>query len=257
MKKHIIIPIVCGLLVLVIGILAVTLTTPLSYELNSEKFNKLYNPYGPSGEVIPTPLSEVDWFYMAKNCGKMMNTAYKINPSLSNLKACYRIYSYKHYIYGSFYGYEMPEDFVKNCVFYTKAVYETPYEKLQGNLIYVPIGNNMENQMKLTFGMEYALALYFDGQIKESQALVEELMPLVDTENIPFSYILKDYFYYVNATTSEKSVESWTLEREAEIDRLIKDSGKMTEYYEKHDSFFTNPNLATYVNGAWEEYQDS
>ena len=256
-KKHIVISILCGLLALVIGVLAVTLTTPLSYELNSDKFDKLYNPYGPNGEVVPTPLSDVDWFFMAKNCGKTMNLAYRINPSISNLKACYSIYRYKNYIYGNFYGYDMPDDFVTNCVKYTKAVYETPYEKLQGNITYVPIGNNMENQMKLTFGMEYALALYFDGQVKQSQALVDELMTLVDTENIAFSYTLKDYFYYVNATTADKAVESWVLEKETAVEQLIKDSGKLKAFYEMHDRFFSNPDLTTYVNGDWEEYRES
>lgn len=255
-KKQIIIPIACALLVLVLGFLAITLTTPLSYELHSDRFNKLYKPYGPSGEVMPTPLSEVDWFYMAKNCGNTMNLAYRINPSISNLRACYKTYWYKNYIYGSFYGYDMPDDFVTNCVKYTKAVYETPYVKVQGYITYVPIGNNMENQMKLTFGVEYAFALYFDGHIKESQELIEELMKLVDYENIVFAYTLKDYFYYVNATTTDKEVELWVLEKEASIEQLIKDSGKFGAFYEKHESFFSNPDLAAFVSGAYPEYEE-
>lgn len=254
-KKHIIIPIACGLLVLVIGVLAVFLTTDVSYKLHYEKFSEKYLTYtfyddyrGEQGPTEPT-----DWFYLANNCGKSMNRAYRLNPSFKNLKACRAIYPCRYYTLGKYLGQEAPSDYLEYCLKYSKAMYETPYDstKIKDTLTLV----DQKLYWDFTKTVEYATALYLNSDIPKSKAVAEEAIKLAGNEALIFTEI-KDYFYYVYATTEDEALKAWVLEKEEDVEYLVKYSGKFDYYFEHHEHFFTNPDIDTYFCGEWEEYRD-
>ncbi len=251
-KKHIIIPIACGLLAIVLGLLIVFYTTPVSYEIHSEKFNEIYGATEVGQEFHP---ENADWFYMAKKCGKTMNIAYKINPSGNNLLACGDVYSVFNYKNGIYYSQTAPDDYLDYCVKYSKALYESPNSGAES--FAVPVGFDAEKNHKINYGIRYALALYLKGDIEASKGIAQESIDLIDADCWVTCLTFKDYFYYVYATSQDEALKAWILEKEAYLEQLARDTHKYDGYFEKHESLYTNPDLDTVIRGGWPEYSES
>ena len=254
-KKHIVITLLCGLLALVIGVLVIFSVTPASYKIHYDRFTKMISPYVSSADDSSSvPYSEIDWCYLAKNCGKSMNRVYKINPSTDNLLKCTKVYTSQYYILSKQYNKEIPDDYTSYCAKYWEILYNTPYSEVNEpiNIVSGPVDSL--TAWKLGNGLEYARSLYIDGQVDKSKAVLEELIELIDKEGI-FAGEFKDYLYYVNATTDDESLKAWVLEKESVLEEYYRQ--RDGSFYETHDSYFSNPDLETYYSRDWEEYRES
>ncbi len=254
-KKYYIIPIVAIVLAVLTGLFISLFTTPVlayitenkspSNEIKDEQGYTLYYDYE-------------DWFYTTKKVGKIIRTAYKLNPSMENLDAVCSLYSTDWYIKGTHKGNTPPIDYLKNCVKYAKIYYESEY--VDGEDPYaVPSSSFTDNPIfmfhKMPRGLEYAKALYLDGQTEESQKIFEEVLKGLDTNNMHdcrmFVMLSKGYLYLVYSSTENVTLKQWILETEAELQKLIENEDSTKNYIEKHGFLFSNPDYDTFVRGDW------
>ncbi|MBE6828338.1 MAG: hypothetical protein E7514_07005 [Ruminococcaceae bacterium] len=242
-KKRFAIPLICIAAALCLIILITVFATPLSYYICEMRFADKYTD---------VDTSQVDVFYTAKKCGKIMNLVYKINPSDRNLEVLQSIYSPKMCIYGMYYGQEVPKDYKEKCVYYSKIMYDTPYNEKTMTTV-VPVVPDVQKQWKIANGIEYATALYILGDTAESRNTAEEVISLIDDDTFVMALTIKDYFYYVYATTTDETLKAWVLDKENILTEKGRENEKFGAYFRNHDKPYTNPDLDTYIKGPLPE----
>ncbi|MBO4339452.1 MAG: hypothetical protein J5877_06015 [Clostridia bacterium] len=256
-KRYRLIPVIAIILAFAAGILMTVLTTPVMGYIAENKSPRT-EIYHDDGSIT---YEYKDRFYTAKKVGKLMQTVYKLNPSQENLEMVSGIYSPFTYINGTYKGNTPPADFLKSMVKYQKLVYEKGY--VEGDSTYiVPSNTDIKQLVKLNDGIRYAQALYLNGQIEDSEQLVEHLINEIK-ENSSWSrdnsftgYLsLRDYFYLVYSTAENVTVKKWVLDTEAEIEKQAIKSSKLSEYIERHGYLFSNPDYESYVTNNWPEAQ--
>lgn len=254
--KHVLIAVGCGLLVLVLGLITATLTTPLSYQINAGWFEREYA--GPTDEnSAAKPIDQFDWFGFTEKCGKTMNLAYKINPSQANLDALVDIYSVQRYMRGHYqYAQTAPDGYVQYMVKYNALMYETQPHQVN-RVSYVPLIAGNEQASWLTkWAVDYAMALYIDGQTDKSKEIIETNMRLLTDEEALFAVsYYKEYLYFVFSDTEDASLKRWVLDVEAYFD-LVASRSEKSKGYQKYGTLFTNPDFKDYISYNWPEFQD-
>ena len=252
-KKNKLAVVAISLLVAIILTSVVLLfTTPISAQFYSWKFDSKYAVPGTEDNVV---WSDIDWFYVTRKCGSLMNIVYKINPSVKNLDACSSVYSISHYKYGKYYNNEVPKDYLKNSIKYYEKLYNSEYRDKWNNEYAIPVVSDRQVQWKLGWGVDYAMALYADGQVEKSKEIINECLGLITEEYSVMYWTMKDYFYYAYTTTDDAALKDWIVEKENEINETCKSFEKYKDYFKKHDSIYYNaPSFNDYMEG-WEEYE--
>ncbi|MBE6836212.1 MAG: hypothetical protein E7515_08210 [Ruminococcaceae bacterium] len=237
-------------------------TTPIVAKYYSYKFDKAYNMPTEEGEE-GIDAKDYDWFYVARKCGPLMNLVYKINPSLNNLDACHGVYSISELKYGLYYNKPVPKDYVKYCLKYSEKIYNSEYRDSYSNGLYsitvVPVVPDQQTQWKIGWGIDYAQALFIDGQIEESKKIIEDCISLVgDKEDYAVMYwTMKEYFYYVYASTDDQALKDWIVEKENAITKTCKGMKKFNNFFIRHSEIYSNTeSLDEFFDGQWAEYKD-
>ena len=251
-KKYYLIPIIAIASAVLAGLFITFFTTSLTYYICQ-----------PELELVPrTDGSETyeakDCFYAAKKVGKIVQLAYKLNPCAENLDTLTLIYDPDNYILGKSKNNTPTSDFLKNSVKYTKMYYETEFAEEDG-VYAIPYsmdyGVKLELLPKFSNGVEYAKALYLNGQVEESQKVIEELIKMFSPEYYGTSIgTLKDYLYLAFSSTENVTLKQWVLEKEKEIEKMIMNDSKIMQVIEKRGYLFSNPDYDTYVSHNWPEY---
>ncbi len=249
-RRYIVIPVTALVLALLIGVFVTVFTTPLSaYLCESNDYTEYVKD---DGTVV---IETNDYFYTSKKVGKIMQTAYKLNPSQENLDALVMMYSAKLYIDGKHRGNTPPADYLKNCVKYQKIFYESEYNEEEG-MFAVGCGDMVALLHNVGKGVDYAKALYLDGQIDESKKIMEEVLGMITPDDNVALTLIKDYYYLVYSTTESVTLKQWVLEKEAQLEKFFKGNEKVASFIEKHGFMFSNPDFETYIDIAgWPDFQ--
>jgi len=264
-KKYYLIPIIAIVLAVLAGLFVTFFTTPVLVYLteNSQPHSEIYHDDG------TITYDYDDYFYTVKKTGKIMRFAYKLNPSQENLEALAGLYSTFNYIQGTHKGNTPPPDYLKNCVKYQKLAYELDADEADSTFA-SPVG--MKKVGKFNEALDYAKALYLNGQVEESEIIVEDLYASLEKEQRTvvnneetedrdeyYASLLsfRDYFYLVYSSTENVTVKKWVLNTEALIEKDAKKNEKINHYIGQHGYLFSNPDYDTYVSGKWPESQFS
>ena len=258
-KRYIIIPLATIAFALCLAMFMTFFTTPA------------YSIVTGAGNVMLASTEEgethEDYFRPAKKAGKVLQLSYKISPKYETLETLKSTYNPYFYIIGTYYKQTPPSDFLKNSVKYTKLMCETEYDEDRSASVRVPMNSPLFDMFKASEIKDYAQALYLDGQVEESEKVIEDLFAEIkekakgaDDEQIKHLYVafyqFRDYFYLVYSSTENVSVKKWVLDTEAAIEKEAKNSESIAKYIESHGYFFSNPDYDTYVKHPWPEEVD-
>lgn len=247
-KKRILVPVICILLALC-AVLAVTVyTTPVCYTL----YEAFYT-YSDNEKDIPKN------FEMSRKIGSITESVYKSRPTIDNLLRVAHCYMTDWYIWGTYAGEEVPKGYLEKSLKYSKLKYEEEYkEEYVKKFEAVPVSDKNETLWKIQNGMEYAKALYLNGDFDEAKRVCEEMLGLLTKldASFPTFGLFRSFFYLVYSDSKVESQKAWVLEKEKALDDFYKSAGEYEKYFSQHDSFFTNPTYDEYASGNWPEYRD-
>jgi tetratricopeptide (TPR) repeat protein len=245
---------VCLLIAIVLTFVVLLFTTPLSAQIVSYRYDSKYSL--PSDDENYVDAKDVDYFYAAKKCGPLMNLVYRINPSVINLDACRGVYDISSYQYGIYYKNTVPENYLKYSIKYYEILYTSQSREEWSHTIAIPVIPDYDVQWKIGWGIKLACALYADGQIESSKAIIDECLDMINEDYAVMYWTMKSYFYYAYASTDDAALKNWIVEKENGINEACRGMEKYEKYFSEHDSIYYNPETLDDYFGGWDEYKE-
>lgn len=164
--------------------------------------------------------------------GNITEFAYKISPSYSNLQSMYCIYKYSRY-----YDYEdgfvtdkgeMPENYFKKCIEYSKKMYEyylanpEAYKSRQNSHASFDVAYFSQEQALAETFSSYVVALYLDGQKTEAQIEADKFLRdfsknLSNEKMAPVFAPFYGYVVTVHDLEEDPDYQKWMVEFEEKV----------------------------------------